>query len=89
MRETFFVRKSYFKGKCRESSTNCPVAQAIAAKRYTNIFVGYGNARFENRYGQKHWTELPKKVALFIMNFDNHRIPLKTFKPFKFTLNVD
>jgi len=87
MRETFHVRKSYFKNKCRGMGSSCPVARAILANGYTNVFVADG-AAFETFDGRKFWFDLPKRVRAFIGRFDNKSIPLNTFKPFSFTLNV-
>jgi len=91
-RVTIKVLKKYFKNQvngrsCRGSGSNCPVALALIDAGFESVFVD-GIMIEAWKDGVMFQRMLPQRVKKFIERFDNEKIPLSTFKPFSFGLNV-
>lgn len=82
------VKRSYFKTKCRGSGTNCPVAQGAIAAGLRDVFVDGSTLEGEDKDGNRVCAMLPYKVMSFIRKFDDREIPLSSFKPFVFHVEV-
>ena len=62
----------------------CPIARALKAKGFKNVYVNTDHVEFDV-YGHTWYVDLPKLARKFIDRFDTNK---KSVKPFTFTLKL-